>query len=259
MPHEQILKLPREFAQKGYHILPQTPDLLAYAQAAHKAGLGVLAQDQTPWRCGGTWFVGVDALPNGPFGQLEGIDFPFYSCGLALQRLHLGQLSVVKPGYPRPSEQETAAAFAYRRDFDGAHIDGILPIGAQKRRMIKEPHAFILGIALNDCAPDASPLVVWEGSHLIMAQALTESLAPFAPQHWPDCDITKAYQEARRTVFATCRRVPLPLKMGEASFLHRLTLHGVAPWTAMQHPPREGRMIAYFRPELPNIASWILT
>ena len=77
MPHEQILKLPREFTQKGYHILPQTPDLLAYAQAAHKAGLGVLAQDQTPWRCGGTWFVGVDALPNGPFGQPEGIDFPF--------------------------------------------------------------------------------------------------------------------------------------------------------------------------------------
>jgi hypothetical protein len=34
-------------------------------------------------------------------------------------------------------------------------------------------------------------------------------------------------------------------------------LHGVAPWAADAEGPAAGRMMAYFRPEFPNIADWL--
>jgi hypothetical protein len=34
-----------------------------------------------------------------------------------------------------------------------------------------------------------------------------------------------------------------------------MTLHGVAPWSEGAMAPPEGRMVAYFRPELPDTAS----
>jgi len=33
-------------------------------------------------------------------------------------------------------------------------------------------------------------------------------------------------------------------------------LHGITPWQAGAHAPSEGRMIAYFRPELSDIGEW---
>jgi hypothetical protein len=84
--------------------------------------------------------------------------------------LHPAQLSVIRPGYPQPSPEETPAAFAYRRDRDAAHLDGLLPIGPEKRRMVKEPHGWILGLPLNETT--ASPLTIWEGSHEVIRAAL---------------------------------------------------------------------------------------
>ena len=39
--------------------------------------------------------------------------------------------------------------------------------------------------------------------------------------------------------------------------LHRHLIHGVAPWAegAVAEPP--GRMVAYFRPVLPDVAAWL--
>jgi hypothetical protein len=244
-------------AKMGYLVLAQQSEILTYAHAASDTARAVLAQDKEPWSCGGTWFVGVDSLSNGMMGEIGGVSFPFASLGLAPQVLHKGQLSVLRAGYPRRSAEETGAAFAFRRDRDAAHIDGILPIGPERRRMIKEPHAWILGIALNDCTPNAAPLVVWQGSHQIMAKALSEALLPFAPHEWDQVDITAPYQQARRAILATCPRIELPLKFGQASLLHRLTLHGVAPWHAEAVAPPEGRMIGYFRPHMPDITQWI--
>ncbi|MGL4239355.1 MAG: hypothetical protein ACRCSW_25075 [Tabrizicola sp.] len=240
---------------RGWQKLGPDPAIRAWADAARAVALQTLAHSAEPWRCGGTWFVGVDALPNAADGSIGGTPFPWQALPLTPEPLRQAQLSVIRPGYPQPSLEETPAAFAYRRDRDAAHLDGLLPIGPTKARMVKEPHAWILGLPLNDTK--ASPLVLWEGSHRILRTALRKALTPHPPETWGDIDITEAYQAARREVFATCRRIELPAKPGEATLLHRLTLHGVAPWRPHDTAPPEGRMIAYFRPQLPTVEAWL--
>lgn len=241
----------------GWQKLGPDPAILAWAGAARDAALAVMQTSTEVWRAGGTWFVGVDALPNAADGSIAGMAFPWAALPLAPVPLHPAQLSVIRPGYPQPSAEETPAAFAYRRDRDAAHLDGVLPVGAQKQRMVKEPHAWILGLPLNDTP--ASPLTVWEGSHVLMRAALLQALQAHAPESWGDVDLTAAYQAARRAVFATCPRREVPVRPGEATLLHRLTLHGVAAWRPGDRAPPEGRMIAYFRPELPRVAEWLTT
>jgi hypothetical protein len=245
----------RAVAQSGWQRIGPHQAIRAWADTARTAALDTLATTSEPWRCGGTWFVGVDALPNGPEGTIRGAPFPWDALPLAPEPLHRAQLSVIRPGYPQPSPEETPAAFAFRRDRDAAHLDGLLPIGPDKRRMVKEPHAWILGLPLNDTT--ASPLTVWEGSHEILRASLLTALAPHPPEAWGDIDITGAYQQARREIFASCRRIELPARPGEATLLHRLTLHGVAPWKPQDKAPPEGRMIAYLRPQLPTVKAWL--
>jgi len=240
---------------QGWSRLGPHPAIAAWAAAARKAAYDHLATTSEEWRCGGTWFVGVDALPNGPDGSIEGTPFPWQALPLAPEPLHKAQLSVIRPGYPQPSAEETPAAFAFRQTRDAAHLDGLLPIGPDKRRMVKEPHAWILGLPLNDTT--ASPLTVWEGSHDILRTALQGALSPHPPETWGDIDITDAYQRARRDIFATCRRIELPARPGEATLLHRLTLHGVAPWRPDDQAPPAGRMIAYLRPQLASVHQWL--
>jgi len=188
---------------------------------------------------------------------MGGAGFPWQAVGLAPEPLHPAQLSVMRPGYPQPSEAETPAAFAFRRDRDAAHLDGLLA-DAAKRRRIAEPHRWILGMALNETDPEAAPLVVWEGSHRILQAALAKALAPHPPARWAEVDITDAYTAARRQCFETCRRVAVPSRPGQAVLMHRHLLHGVAPWAAGAKAPPEGRIIAYFRPLMPDVASWLM-
>ncbi|MBE0554438.1 MAG: hypothetical protein IH625_12180, partial [Rhodobacteraceae bacterium] len=42
-----------------------------------------------------------------------------------------------------------------------------------------------------------------------------------------------------------------------ATLMHRLCLHGVAPWADGAIAAPEGRVIAYFRPELASVADWL--
>lgn len=239
----------------GWRHLGPHPAIRAWADTARRAALDVLATTAEDWRCGGTWFVGVDALANTPDGAIDGTPFPWDALPLPPQPLHRAQLSVIRPGYPQPSPDETPAAFAYRRDRDAAHLDGLLSIGPDKRRMVKEPHAWILGLPLTDTP--AAPLTVWEGSHTLIRAALLKALEPHPPETWSDIDIAEPYQQARRDIFATCRRIKLPARPGEATLLHRLTLHGVAAWTDQDNAPPEGRMIAYLRPQLPTVKAWL--
>lgn len=239
----------------GWHRIGPHPSIARWAAAARTAALDALAGSTEPWRCGGTWFVGLDALPNDPDGTLGATPFAWEALPLDPVPLHRGQLSVIRPGYPQPSAEETAAAFAFRRDRDAAHLDGLLPIGPSRARMVKEPHGWILGLPLNETT--ACPLTVWEGSHEILRAALLQALEPHPPERWGDIDLTAPYQTARKSVFATCRRIELVTRPGEATLLHRLTLHGVAPWKPSDTAPAEGRMIAYFRPELPTVHDWL--
>jgi hypothetical protein len=239
----------------GWQRIGPDPAIAAWAAAAHHAARTTLTTTTEPWRCGGTWFVGVDALPNSPDGTIGDTPFPWTSLALTPEPLHRAQLSVIRPGYPQPSPDETPAAFAFRRDRDAAHLDGLLPIGPDKRRMVKEPHAWILGLPLNETT--AAPLTVWEGSHHLIRAALLQALDSHPPETWGKVDITEAYQKVRRDIFATCRRIELPARTGEATLLHRLTLHGVAPWKATDQAPPEGRMIAYLRPQLASVSEWL--
>lgn len=238
----------------GWQLIDHHPAIAAWGKAAHTLALETLAGRTEDWRCGGTWFVGVDALPNDPAGAVPGAAFPWQALPLAPEPLHRGQLSVIKPGYPQPSQTESEAAFKFRLTRDAAHLDGLIlqPNGA---RMMQEPHHWILGLPLN--MSDASPLVVWDGSHIILRAALTHALANVPPEEWSAVDLNPAYQAARRNIFATCTRRLLPVLPGQATLLHRLTLHGVAPWKMGDTAPNEGRIIAYFRPQMKSVHDWL--
>ena len=237
----------------GWRKVGPTAALRAWAEAARPVAFRALAETDAPLRCGGTWAVGLDLLPNTPDGAVAGVPLPWDELGLAPQPLHPAQLSAVYAGYPQRSVDETEAAYGFRLRRDSAHLDGLLPIGPDKRRMVKEPHAWILGLPLTE--PHAAPLVVWEGSHLVMQAALARAFAGHPPEAWAEVDVTDAYQVARAEVFRNCRRVELPGHPGEAVVLHRHLIHGVAPWGEMPDVP-EGRIVAYFRPLLPTVAEW---
>lgn len=233
------------------------PAIPAWARAAHPLAVQALAESAEPLRAGGTWAVGLDLLPNAPDGSVAGVPLPWDHFGLTPEPLHRAQLSTVHPGYPRPSAEETPAAQAFRRNRDAAHLDGLLPIGPDRRRMVKEPHRFILGIALTDADPGAAPLVAWPGSAAILRQALRAAFGDAPPETWGEIDVTAAYQAARAQVFATRPRVPLPMRPGEAVLLDRLCLHGVAPWAEGAKAAPVGRITAYFRPVTGSVAEWI--
>lgn len=216
-------------------------------------------------QCQGTWFVGVDALPSDEMGKignvfLRGAVIDWLS-NVQTKSIHPAQLSVIYPGYPKARQGEMNSAFGYRLNRDAAHVDGLLPVGVLRQRMLKEPHAYVLGLPLNKTSPEASPMVVWEGSHIIMAQTFQKAFLGVPLSEWKYIDLTDVYKAARRDVFERCRRVTVHAQPGEAYVIHRLALHGVAPFIKGAETahgiPQEGRMIAYLRPELMDVSQWI--
>lgn len=254
----------RAYAENGWVALPDDERSRAWVAAALPAARAAVADPRNAhWlRCGGTWFAGVNILPNVAEGRVAGgppLDGPamdlLRALGLAGLPLDRAQVSVVHPGYPRPREGESDAAFRYRCDRDAAHVDGLLPIGPDRRRMAKEMHGYILGLPLAEADPDAAPLVVWEGSHRLVADAFRSALSGHPPEDWPAVDLTETYHAARRAIFETCRRVPVHARPGAASLIHPLSLHGVAPWAPGAEAGGDGRMVAYFRPQV-SVNMW---
>lgn len=256
-------------ARDGWQLFPAEPAVTDWiAHTLPVARKALRAPENAGWlRCGGTWFAGVDVLPNDPTGAIgtsgplagRAVTQALHASGLADVRWHRGQLSVVHPGYPRPMAGESKAAFQYRSVRDAAHLDGLLPVGPNRRRMLREPHAFILGLPLTPADPGAAPLAVYEGSHHLIRRALAAVLEDVPPADWPGTDLTEAYQTVRKEAFASCRRVTLQPAPGQAMLIHRLALHGIAPWQVGAPSPSGGRMIAYFRPVFPpsRITEWL--
>ena len=132
------------FYKKGWCGFEYDPALAEWVERAlPSARKTVTAEEFARWlRCGGTWFAGVNALPNDSSGAVAGggplrgiaIEFIQKSLGLSKFDWDKAQVSVCYPGYPQPMESETAAAFRYRRDRDAAHVDGLLPEGPDRRR-----------------------------------------------------------------------------------------------------------------------------
>jgi hypothetical protein len=257
------------YRREGWVRFGRDPATAAWAQAAAPVAALIAADPalhRRDLRCGGTWFVGANALPNGPDGAVAGVPLAGPAVAFATGALGLppfawdrGQVSVIHAGYPRQGVEETPAAFAWRRDRDGAHVDGIMRQGPQRRRHVAETHLFVLGLPLTDPALGASAMVVWPGSHRVIRAALAQALEGVAAEEWPTVDVTDAYQAARRRCLETLPRLELPARAGEAYLIHRLAVHGVAPWTAAPDAP--SRPVAYFRPAAPQgmAADWWLS
>lgn len=226
----------------------------------------VQSPENARWlRCGGTWFVGVNALPNdeqgavgrGPALRAKVTDFIHRELGIMDFTWDRAQLSVCYPGYPKPMESESKRAFRYRLERDAAHIDGLLAEGAQRRRHLREHHGFILGIPMVESSRGASPFVVWEGSHEIVRETFSAHFGSTPSSQWGHLDITEVYHDLRRRIFDTCKRVEVWAKPGQSYLVHRLALHGMAPWRQNGEAPADGRMICYFRPEVGGPRNWL--
>jgi len=247
------------FFGRGWMRFPHDPGIAQWVAAARPVAEGCLLDPahRGRWlRCGGTWFAGVNVLPNDAAGAVPDrdvpplagapVDFAREALGLAGLAWDAGQVSVCFPGYPQPWEGESDAAFRFRRDRDAAHVDGLTRVDGRRRRL-GELHGFILGLPMDAAGPEAAPLVVWEGSHEIMRAAFRARLAGLPPDRWAAEDVTECYVAARRAAFERCRRVAVHAWPGEAYVVHRLALHGVAPWRAGGDAAR--RMVVYFRPD----------
>lgn len=252
-----------ELSTRGWTDIPTSPALSEWINHVRPQALAISKDPEAErqWlRHGRTWFAGVNMLPNDAEGRVgDGPSFPrevldwIESLAPPAKGLDRAQISVCYPGYPG-QEAESDAAFRYRRDRFASHLDGLLGEGAPKRRFFREYHAYILGLPLTEAGPDAAPLVVWEGSHRILADMLASELGP-DPAKWSARDITEAYKEARTRIFETCNPRRISAKPGSGYLVHRFALHGVAPWTSGEG----ARAVLYFRPEPATLGPDFLT
>lgn len=257
----------RSFFESGWCHFSCDPALAEWVKRTLPAARSaVAAPENSRWlRCGGTWFAGVDVLPCDPAGAVNGgvrlsgkvVDFIHETLGMPGFAWGPAQVSVCYPGYPQPMESESEAAYQFRRNRDASHVDGLLPEGPERRRHLREHHGFLLGIPMVEASADASPFVIWEGSHEIIREAFRALFKELAPEEWGDVDATQIYRSARRQIFDACERVEIAATPGEAYLVHRLALHGVAPWAPSAMAGPDGRMIVYFRPEIGGPEDWL--
>lgn len=257
-----------KFLSRGWCSFESDPSIhrwVDFALPTARATLDDPAQKQ--WmRYQNTWFAGVNALPNDASGRLpdgpplagSAIDFIASELGLPAFDWDQAQVSICYPGYPQPMDGETTVQYDFRKNRDAAHVDGLRGTGQPRRRFLEEGHAFVLGIPLVETSSDASPFVVWEGSHEIMRQAFMSVLGNLPATDWTRTDLTVIYHQARKQCFDKCSRVTIHARPGETYLAHRLSLHGVAPWGEAATAVPDGRMICYFRPQLTDFEGWLV-
>jgi hypothetical protein len=267
MSLDNLAQKKADFFTQGWCQFESDPYLLNWIESALPVAQSlVIDPDNAKWlRCGDTWFAGVNILPNANNGSVgsssalggDAVNFIAQALGLSKFDWDKAQVSICYPGYPLRMSIEKEAAFKFRRDRDAAHVDGLLPEGPNRRRFLREWHGFVLAIPLLDYDNDASPFVIWEGSHEVVRGAFESLFLNHPPEDWSSIDVTERYHDIRRKILDTCRRVEIVAKPGEAYLVHRLALHGVAPWKASQDSICKQRMICYFRPETGVIEQWL--
>ena len=112
-----------DFATLGWERFGHDPALESWARTAN--GFAEKAMQDAAhaqwWDCEDTWFIGVDALENDETGRLpEGTGLPGWLMSDLYKSygrypLHKAQISVIRPGYPKPRSGESEAAFVARR------------------------------------------------------------------------------------------------------------------------------------------------
>ena len=255
------------FLEHGFCTFATDPSLKNWVDASLSAAReSVTKRENQQWlRHNATWFAGVNALDNDETGavpsgvtlQGDAIRFIRNTLGYHNVRLDRAQVSVCYPGYPQPSADETETAFGFRLRRDAAHIDGLLREGDARRRFLREHHGFILGIPMVSFSPDASPFVIWRGSHHLVRKSLSERLSVHPPESWNQIDLTDTYHALLKDIFDRCERVEIASGPGEAFVVHRLALHGTAPWNPGATCGPDGRMICFFRPTNLSPKQWL--
>lgn len=259
--------LAHQFFSRGWCRFEHDPALGEWLAAALPAARDSVTDPRhARWlRYQGTWFAGVNALPNDArgavdeSGPLRGAAVEFIAAELGLDGFDwdAAQVSVCYPGYPQPMDGESDALLRYRRERDAAHVDGLLREGPERRRFLREFHGFVLGIPMVEYDAGASPFTVWEGSQEIVRDAFRQRFDGLPPKRWSDEDVTEVYHAARERVFDTCRRIEIHARPGEAFVAHRLSVHGIAPWRDGAAAGPDGRMIVYFRPDTFGPYEWL--
>lgn len=109
-----------EFVTRGWIRFRPDSRVRTWVDHARTAALAAVHDPaHAHWHvCDGTWFIGVDALPNDSQGRIGGSEplsgpaVRFIEDHLGgLPSLHPAQVSVIWPGYPRPRAGEGDAAF----------------------------------------------------------------------------------------------------------------------------------------------------
>lgn len=250
---------------QGWCKFDHDSDLADWIAHAKPVADNVLSDEtmRAQWlRSGGTWFVGVNALPNDASGALPGGNAlncaalnAAKSVSPAIDGLDRAQLSVAYPGYPQQDKDECDARYAFRVHRNGAHLDGLLKGATGTGRFFQEHHSFILGIPLGDVTGDNAPAVVWDGSHHIMAEMLRVHLGDLPVADWGRLDLQAVYAQTRRRIFETCKPLEIQAKAGQAYIIHRFALHGVRPWRKGKRP----RQVVYFRPHVASLGAAFLS
>jgi hypothetical protein len=252
----------QHFNTKGWTIVPYDHALRKWAKSVQPVAENLIRDSELSerWlRCDGTWFAGVNVLPNDKRGAIEAHDVPPLPqtefCDILSSFLGIGdiswdfgQVSACYPGYPRISADETIASFNFRKNRDNAHVDGLLKDEKTGARYPGEFHAFVVGIPLDTYPQGSSPMVVWDGSHRIIQKYMQDTLAEIPMKDWSEIDITQGYQQKRKECFEQLPRTEISVPQGSAYILHHMALHGIAPWVAPEGAPP--RIIVYFRPDL---------
>lgn len=249
----------QNLASQGWHRLPASKALKAWAEHHLLPAQQCLhdPKQQSWWCYSNTWFAGVNVLPNNGKGAVDGcpplpealLTELLAYCDASQGDMDKGQISALLPGYPQWDPQQSAAANQFRQQHFAAHLDGLVPIGTQRRRHLTEQHSFILGIGLTDHPEEAAPLMLWPGSQQRIQAWLRSRLANLPSERWAEVDLTDEYQQLRQQILMDTQPMPLPLSKGQGYLLHRHLLHGMGHWPHdIPDPQQQGRIIAYFRP-----------
>ena len=127
----------------GFAVFDSDRQVTAWARAAEQQARDIAADPAVKaanLRHGETWFVGVDALPNGPDGSIAGVPLtgPWHDHITAPASWHPAQLSIVYPGYPKQDVGEShsgAAAEPVKR----CTVDGLARQSPHHGRGISRP------------------------------------------------------------------------------------------------------------------------
>ncbi len=263
--HQRFLS---DMANQGWHRLAANAALLNWSQAHLPAAQACMQATQNLqwWRYQDTWFAGVNALDNDKLGAVANnpslpkslLTSLANYCESPIKPLDQGQISAIFPSYPQIDPQQSTAANRFRQEHFAAHLDGLVPLGTQRRRHLTEQHSFILGISLTEHPPAAAPIMVWPGSHQRIQQWLINTLEGMPPNQWQEVDLTYAYQTLRHQILHDTQPQALHLAKGEAYVLHRHIIHGMGHWPEdLEDGHQQGRIIAYFRPCWHSPQKWL--